>query len=211
MNSPRHHIPDPMMIAYVAGAIEYPYAVVLASHISMCDECRARYEAHTQIGGMMMEDAATEELSDGVFERVLAELDKPYSAPPRPQPMGIYPVPLSQIMAGHNPAWRRVGMGIKQSILWNLPEGSLRLLWIPAGQAVSDHGHNGLELTLVLQGSFADAGGRFAKGDLEIADATDIHTPVAGPDEDCICLAATNAPLKFTGLIPRMLQPFLNI
>jgi len=86
-----------------------------------------------------------------------------------------------------------------------------RLLYIPAGQSVPDHGHRGTELTLVLQGAFRDEADRFGPGDIEIADESLKHTPVAEAGADCICLAATDAPLRFTGLIPRLVQPFFRI
>ena len=86
-----------------------------------------------------------------------------------------------------------------------------RLLYIPAGSKVPDHGHRGLELTLVLAGSFYDEGAWFRRGDVEEADATVEHQPVAGPEEACICLAVTDAPLRFRSLIPRLAQPFLGI
>ena len=69
----------------------------------------------------------------------------------------------------------------------------------------------GMELTLVLQGAFADENDRFGRGDIEIADEEMEHTPVALTGEDCICLAATDAPLRFRGLIPRLAQPLLRI
>jgi putative transcriptional regulator len=34
---------------------------------------------------------------------------------------------------------------------------------------------------------------------------------VAEAGADCICLAATDAPLRFNKLIPRMAQPFFRI
>jgi len=76
---------------------------------------------------------------------------------------------------------------------------------------VPDHGHRGLELTLVLQGAFADASDTFARGDVEIADEAVEHIPVALAGADCICLAATDAPLRFRGWIPRLAQPLLRI
>jgi putative transcriptional regulator len=68
-----------------------------------------------------------------------------------------------------------------------------------------------MELTLVLQGAFADAEESFARGDVEISDETVEHTPTVLAGEDCICLSATEAPLRFRGLIPRLVQPFLRI
>lgn len=44
-----------------------------------------------------------------------------------------------------------------------------------------------------------------------VADEAMQHTPVAEEGEVCICLAATDAPLKFNAIIPRLAQPFLRI
>ena len=74
-----------------------------------------------------------------------------------------------------------------------------------------DHGHRGTELTLVLQGAFTDATDHFGAGDIEVANEELDHTPVADIGADCICLAATDAPLRFRGLMPRIAQPFLRI
>ncbi|SHK34614.1 anti-sigma factor, putative, ChrR family, partial [Lutimaribacter pacificus] len=73
------------------------------------------------------------------------------------------------------------------------------------------HSHKGLELTLVLQGSFSDATGRFGIGDVEVADQDLEHTPMAGEGPPCICLAATSMPLKFNAFLPRLLQPLFRI
>ena len=86
-----------------------------------------------------------------------------------------------------------------------------RLLRIPGGTAVPEHGHNGLELTMVLSGSFTDDGARFARGDVETADVDVEHQPVAEAGDDCICLAVTDAPLRFRGSVARLLQPFIGI
>ena len=46
---------------------------------------------------------------------------------------------------------------------------------------------------------------------IEIADEDLNHTPIADVGEDCICLAATDARLRFNKLIPRMAQPFIGM
>jgi putative transcriptional regulator len=76
---------------------------------------------------------------------------------------------------------------------------------------VPEHTHDGRELTLVLAGSFRDGKDVFARGDIEEADDTLLHQPVATEEEDCICLAVTEAPLKFTSWIVRLIQPILKI
>jgi putative transcriptional regulator len=96
-------------------------------------------------------------------------------------------------------------------ILPSSSDASVRLLYIPGGAAVPDHGHRGTELTLVLQGAFRDETDRFGVGDIEVATEDLEHKPVAEPGVACICLAATDAPLKFNSMIPRMLQPLFRI
>ena len=53
--------------------------------------------------------------------------------------------------------------------------------------------------------------GAFGVGDLEVADGDLEHTPTAGEEAPCICLAATDAPLRFQSLVPRLLQPLFKI
>jgi putative transcriptional regulator len=64
---------------------------------------------------------------------------------------------------------------------------------------------------LVLKGAFSDETARFAVGDVEMADQNLEHTPMADINEDCICLTATDAPLRFNSWFPRLAQRFLKI
>ncbi|MGL4308922.1 MAG: ChrR family anti-sigma-E factor [Paracoccaceae bacterium] len=206
-----HHVPDDMLAAYSAGSLAYPYALVVAAHVSLCQECRAGYEAHQAIGGLVLDAARSEALSSDLKARVFALLDAAVVPESAYERLGVFPGPVVEALKGKAPRWRPLGMGIRQCILNSGPEGSVRLLHIPPGQAVPNHSHNGIELTLVLQGSFSDETGRFGVGDLEIADELLEHTPVADPGAPCICLAATDTPIKFKSLMPRLLQPFFQI
>jgi putative transcriptional regulator len=206
-----HHIPDPVLAAYATGSLSEPYALVVATHLSMCLECRANYEAHQMLGGAVLEMASTEALSGDLKTGVMAMLDTPVVPQPAHSRSGIYPGPVMAALKGRSPRWKSLGLGVRQCILTGNSEGSVRLLHIPPGQAVPDHGHNGLELTLVLQGSFVDETGRFGVGDVEVADQDLEHTPVAEAGPPCICLAATDAPLRFNAFMPRLLQPIFRI
>ena len=126
---------------------------------------------------------------------------------------GVLPRPLQDYVGGDLEAirWKPVGMGVKQAILPTTAEATARLLFIPAGTAMPDHGHQGTEMTLVLKGAFQDDDEYFARGDVEIADSDLHHTPVADINEDCICLAVADAPLQFDRLIPKIAQRFLRI
>ncbi len=211
MTDPVHHVPDEMLAAHAAGALPYPFAVLTAAHVSLCDECRARSEAHCVVGGLVLEGLAPVAYSAGGRARALAVIDGAKAESPRHAGFDEFPQPLAALLDGKPPRWRPLGLGAKQAILWHGEAGSVRLLSIPAGQAVADHGHAGLELTLVLGGTFSDEGGVYGKGDVELADETVEHVPIAGTERHCICAAATDAPLRFRRLVPRLLQPILRI
>jgi putative transcriptional regulator len=206
-----HHAPDALIAAYAAGNLPHSFALVMAAHISLCLECRAAYEAHQAVGGVVLNGHAGVPVSSALKSNVLDLLDAPLKAAPVFERSGVYPAPIVQALKGGPPRWKRVGGGVRQDILSADESGSVRLLYIPPGQAVPDHTHGGLELTLVLQGSFSDETGRFGVGDLEVADEDLEHTPIADSGAPCICLAATDAPLKFRSWVPRLLQPFFQI
>ncbi len=211
MTAITHHAPDALLAAYAAGNLPQPFGLALAAHISLCLECRAAYEAHLVSGGAVLETSEAEVVSEGLKSNVLDLLDTPAVEEKAYQRSGVYPGPVVEALKGKPPRWKSLGMGVRQSILSDGREGSVRLLYIPSGRAVPDHSHNGLELTLVLQGSFSDETGRFGVGDLEVADQSLEHTPIADEGPPCICLAATDAPLRFNSFVPRLLQPLFRI
>lgn len=211
----RHHLSDQLLMAYSAGELPEAFNLVVATHVSLCDECRARMAAYDAVGGAVIEEGDVAEMSEASLMACLNKIETmPQANARRPlKRSGIFPAPLADYVGGgpEKVKWRSLGMGVKQAILRTGKDASARLLYIPGGQAVPDHGHRGLELTLVLQGAFRDETDRFGPGDIEIADEAMEHTPVAEEGEVCICLAATDAPLKFNAIIPRLAQPFLRI
>jgi putative transcriptional regulator len=206
-----HHTPEALLAAYAVGTLSQPFALVVAAHISLCLECRAGFEAHQAAGGAILETASEQRISAKLKSNVLDLLDAPVAPEQVYQRMGVFPSPVTAALKGELPRWKSLGLGVRQAILSAGRKGSVRLLYIPPGQAVPGHSHGGLELTLVLQGSFRDDISRFRVGDLEVADQTLEHTPIADMGAPCICLAATDAPLRFTSLVPRILQPLFHI
>lgn len=210
----RHHLTDALLLGYSIGQLPEAFNLVVATHVSLCDECRARLAAFDALGGAVLDDTLpAQDVAAPSLAATLARIKSGRPAERRPEPRGILPGPLVDYVGGGVEAvrWRAAGGGVRQAILPTDGPAVVRLLHIPGGVAVPDHGHRGTELTLVLQGAFRDETDRFGRGDVEIADATLEHCPVAEPGEDCICLAATDAPLKFNSFLPRMLQPFLRI
>jgi putative transcriptional regulator len=211
----RHHLSEQLLTGYAAGQLPEAFSLIVATHVSLCDECRARLGALEAVGGAVIEEIDEVEMGEAALAAALARIDGLPQATQRAplKAAGILPAPLADYVGGDLSAvrWKRVGGGVKQAILPTGRDASARLLYIPGGVAVPDHGHRGMELTLVLQGAFADQNDRFGPGDIEIADEDVEHTPVAMAGEACICLAVTDAPLRFRGMIPRLAQPLFRI
>lgn len=209
----RHHLSDDLLTGYSAGTLPEAFSLLVASHVSLCDECRARLGSLDALGGALLESSEAG-LSAGALAATMARIRGTRPLPrPAPAPRGVLPEPLRAYVGSDidGVRWRPVGGGVRQAVLATSDGASARLLYIPGGVGVPDHGHRGTELTMVLRGAFRDESDRFGPGDVEIADASVQHTPVAELGEPCICLAVTDAPLKFRGMIPRLLQPFVKI
>ncbi len=216
MTKIRHHLTEPLLMGYAAGTLPEAFNLVIATHITMCDTCRAALAEYEAVGGEVMLEAEPVDVAEDALAATLARIDgSPVQEMSRParKADSIFPGPLQDYISGDLDTlkWRKVGGGVSQLVLKTSKDASVRLLRIPAGTAVPDHGHRGTELTLVLQGAFTDEEDRFGTGDVEVANEDLNHTPVAESGMDCICLAATDAPLRFNGLIPRIAQRFVGI
>lgn len=219
----RHHISDDLLLSYSAGTLPTAWSLVVATHLALCPECRARVRQADAVGGELLETVAPVDVGANALQGVLEMIDAaPVLEAPKPaapiaavQPAVsdvVLPEPLRSFAGGDLPdlKWRSLGRGAYHIPL--ITKGATaRLLRIPAGKPVPEHGHRGRELTLVLKGSFHDGDLLFARGDVEDADEDLEHQPIATEGEDCICLAVTDAPLRFKSLGARIVQPFIGI
>lgn len=211
-----HRITDDILADYAAGNLPEAFSLVVAAHVSLSREARLRLDALEEIGGALLEQEPQVAVSASSFEATMARIQNTQPEAPTQQetrPCDVLPAPVRAYVGGtlDDVRWRSVGMGVKQAILHNSPDATARLLSIPGGSAMPDHGHQGMEMTMVLQGAFLDGDERFARGDVEVADEHLNHTPIADVGADCICLVACEGSLRFSGLIPRIAQPFLKL
>lgn len=208
-------ISDELLMGYASGALPQAFDLVVATHLSLNSGAQARLSGFEALGGAMLETLDEAPVADESLEAVMARIngDAPEAIIPPARSNGIFPAPLQKVVGGDTDAvvWRSIGMGVKTAIVHGDDQATARLLYIPAGSEMPMHSHSGLEMTLVLQGAYSDDGGRYARGDLEVATDGDDHTPVAEAGADCICLIATDGKLKFKGWLARLAQPFIGI
>lgn len=229
----RHHLSDMTLGAYAAGTLGEAMSLVVASHISSCPICFERLNRMEELGGAYLQNSEPDIMSDCALQTILTRLDdqklelKDNSAngeiSNRSSTTDLsnvennctIPRPLQNYVPGNlnDVKWKSLAPGIKHYAITDLQTdgGSLFMLNIAPDTKIPEHGHKGIELTQVLKGSFSDDVGYFSVGDIVDLDDDVKHQPVVGSDESCICLIASQAPLRFTGLVPRLIHYFSDM
>jgi putative transcriptional regulator len=199
---PTHHPEEDLLTSYAAGQVTGSRALLVATHLAYCLDCRAVVAAAESVGGELLEGEV------GIEPE--AQLDPNTGTEPsntlNTQAGGLrFPRPLRDLIAAgeKDTKWRNIWFGVKELTIPGYGPDA-RLLWIPAGRRMPRHDHNGEEFTLVLQGSFSDKTGAFLPGDLQLGTPGLDHQPQAGRDMDCICLVVETGGLRLSGWLGRL-------
>ena len=212
-----HHPNEETLLDYSSGALGEAWSVAVATHLAVCPECRRTVSELEAVGGSLLDVFEETRVENNAFDNILGRLGQEDE---RPVPVHsadettCLPNPLREYAGGDidKLKWRRLGPSAHQLVICSDEDGSVaRLLRIPAGKPVPEHGHGGEEMTLVLKGAFEDHLGVYQRGDVQTVDSTVTHKPFAVSGEECICLAVTNAPLRFNSFAARFLQPMVGI
>lgn len=211
----RHHLSDELLLSYAAGTLSEGWSLAIATHLALCPDCRKRVLEAEAVGGALLEELEAEPVGDEALAAVMTRIDRAPAEPKRAAPPSAdvdttLPEPLRSYLGEGPLRWRRLATAHQIRIPTRDRTTTVRMLKIGAGKPMPVHGHRGMELTIVLKGSFHDEEGTFARGDIEEANESVEHQPIADEGEDCICLAVTDAPLRFRG-VAALLQPFLRI
>lgn len=197
----RHHPDLASLMSCSAGSMPEPLAAVMATHVSMCPECRVELGRMERIGTVLFNSLPPAEIS-----RPPARGEDEGQAT-----SGRLPDEVIEVLrpTGRKLAWRRLGPG-----LWFLPiplsgngGGRLHLVKAAPGVAMPEHGHTASELTIILDGAYTDEIGTFRVGDVEDLDDSVEHRPVACPRQGCICLTAMQGRSRFKGWLARLIAP----
>jgi putative transcriptional regulator len=215
----KFHISNDILMSYSAGTLDEASSLLVATHLALCPHCRARNRSADSLGGYLLDSLEARPVSSSMRDAVLSQIKneppvRETNTPARDIKDAIIPDPLRSYVGGDigELHWKRLAPRVQQIPVPTADRRSkARLLRFQSGLTVPSHGHNGRELTLVLTGSLCDRDSVLYRGDVAETDERTEHQPFAGPDEDCICLAVTDAPLRFKGMVARLLQPFFGI
>lgn len=213
----KHHPDDNLLTEYSAGALAKGPAIALSAHLHFCARCRQRVDRLNALGANLMTEAEPVPVSNQLLEAVWQKLDSAGvddSVSHREQPGGDHkPKILQKILRNQGPPkWQFLTPSLDVARLkTGQRQFEVALHRIRAGGSVAAHDHRGTEITLVLEGSFSDEGGSYQVGDFLVREPGQAHRPLASRDAPCICLSVVAAPVRMTGPIARLLNPFLSI
>jgi len=209
-----------LMIDYASGALPEPVALAMATHISLSPEARADYQRLNALGGALLEsleDAG--DMPDDMLDAVMARLDEPEPAANAAPALdartrALVPGPLQRYLPASldRLPWKQVIRGVEEFRFETTVEGyKTALLRVAPGRPMPRHSHRGPEYTVILEGAYDDDDGlRMERGDICEAQPSDNHQPVADPETGCICLIVLDAPLRLSGLLGAVVNPFLK-
>lgn len=215
-----HHLDQTMLLDYALGGMSQSLSLVVATHLALCPSCRRDVAALEALGGTLLETAKPDAVARDTFEGLMARIESDHEQPEIMRPhhavaeeIAHLPRPMRDYIPLYDGKLRWGHQGPIETIFLPCddPDHKIRLLRIAPGKGAPQHSHRGLELTLVLEGSFQDETGRFLPGDIEVADSSLDHRPIADEGRPCLCLAVTTAPLRLTGPLGRLIDPLLTI
>ena len=201
-----HHPSEEHLLHYASGALPQGASLVVAGHLTFCPDCRNVAREAEMVGGALLEaeplaplavDPATLVLDD---EAEAAATDAAIPGADVPSPLRPYVgARLADIR------WRTFWPGMQTTRIRGTGDAAeISLLRLRPGTGMPIHTHGGDELTLVLKGSYSDETGRYALGDVALADPALTHRPVADPGGYCVCLTVVDGSLKFSSRLARL-------
>jgi putative transcriptional regulator len=217
----KYHPDDGLLLEYAAGQTDWAVSICIAAHLHFCPACRAQVARFTRIGGHCLEQADEVAVPEDALNAALAMIRKekaqaaPVAAPApvvKPALQHLPPVIQKLIPASGKVRWSFVTPALKAARL-ETGQNKYEVCFhrIKKGGTVAEHDHGGLELTLVLEGCFSDENGTYSVGDFLMKQPGEAHRPTATLDQDCLCLSVQEAPAKLTGLMGRLVNPFLRV
>lgn len=210
---PARNPSEDLLLAYAAGNLSPPEAVIVAAHLALRPANDAWVRQLQAVGGAFLREAAPVALTDDALTRALTRIETDAGVATLPAPlndMPELPEPLRHYALG---PWRWIGPGIRVRDVHAPRDGDCRviLLRIDPGRETPRHTHGGVELTCVLSGAYATETERFDVGDLEEADGDVLHQPRVVSDEPCLCAVALDGQIQLDGWLGRLMQPFVRL
>ncbi len=218
---------DALMMGFASGSLSPAESLIVASHIALKPELKADLCFYEEVGGALLDGIEPCVMSQNCLDSVLASIDEIIDTNISDEKPADNLQTACDIAKGQLPAsiaryvdcesidglkWKKLFKGVETIDLNIDDDGAIvRLLRLEPGYVAPEHKHEEFELTLILDGAYTDQFGAYEVGDLSIIDEDAVsHSPRACPEQGCICLVATFAPLKFKNPLHRLINTFVK-
>lgn len=203
-----------LLARYATGMLPAPATAFVRAHLEIKPEKRSLIEDFEHMCGTALSTIEPVEISnkklnlDAIFASEMPAAAEQTEATAD----SIIPHALRDYVSMNvdDIPWKTKLPGFKEYEIGTFDGCEVSMFWIKAGRAMPRHTHEGSELFMVLDGSFTDETGHYARGDISIADETVDHRPVAGKEGPCIGFSITDAPLKLTGSLRQRIGDMLG-
>ena len=229
-----YHPDIELLLKYSNGLLKPALSIAIGLHHHQCKKCQASIADIESIAGNQLDGSVDAELADNGFSKLMGELENEETSQQETiveaiieskaesniesqkadlnyDRLAVAQTDLSLLSKldkqdFEDTQWQKVTGKISQSeILLGDDSFKVELLKFKPHAKIPQHTHKGNEFTLVVQGSFRDCYGEYQRGEFIQMGQENEHQPIAG-EMGCICLAVTDKPLHFTGL----LGPIIN-
>lgn len=209
---------DALMAQYAAGILPEPARVLVAAHLEMRPASREKVVGFEVAAGALIDRIDPMPLSNraetlsAIFHAPEPLSPRRAEAPSAAERDRLFPRAIADFVGfeAEDIPWRTKLPGFKEHIVGKVDGCEVSFFWIRPGRTVPGHTHEGLELSLVLDGAFSDGRGRYGKGDISLANDSVDHRPVAEKSGPCIGFAVLDAPLKLTGSLRQLLGDLIG-
>lgn len=219
---------DWLLMQYAAGALPPYESMLVAAYLATSAAARHKYATFEAAGGRMIDNVEPVSVTHNCLNNILAVIEPageaatPHPAAPAAQKVAsdcVLPTFMRRLLDTHCPQqnmnWQSISSGVAKidiRLCHSEPrQRKLRLMRIAPDRQTPTHTHAGIEMTLVLEGSYHDGQARYLPGDLVIVTAEEAeHTPRAGAD-GCVCMILSEAPVRFHNPLLQALNLFWRI
>lgn len=211
---------DGLIAGYVSGSLPPPVQVLVEAHLELSPRNHRWMGDLEAVAGSFLDgiEPVAVPARDRKLDQIFATapdiaLDPEPVRAPAANAMDESGLPATLLRYVGRPLsdipWKTRLPGIREWRIGSDDGFATSLFCLRAGHGLPPHTHRGTEMTLVIHGGFTDTTGHYGVGDVSIADDQIDHRPRADEDGDCIGFVVSNASLRLTGRLGRLLAPFL--
>ena len=210
------HPSSDQLIEFSSGTGSTALSIAISTHLHFCAECRRHVSEVESTAAVLFEQQTVATVAENSFDLLMGRIKnepKPAIADVKLKSPTRFPAVIEKLIHGDTESltWQKPMKNLRVSRLLTDDSGFiLGLHHMKSGARVPHHSHRGNEISVVIEGGFSDAMGSYGPGDFIHLSTEHQHSPQADADGDCWLVSIVEAPVKLSGPLGWVLNPFLK-